>query len=252
MNVIKSDIKRAIWSPEFALTTFGMYIAIILGGLNSLTKAFKGEAIQSDFHSQVLLSALSSDIMLLVVPILCAITYTTSFIDDIKSGYIKQCLPRSGRAQYIKGKIVAAGLSGGMVLLCGILTIHIIFALIFMPMEPTPQLDIPQQSMLAEVLAKAIIFFLSGMLWSLIGLALSAMTMSKYVAYASPFIIYYILVIISTRYFKTIYCINPQEWLSPMNFWPGGNWGIMLFLLELITITALFSLIAMSRRIEHV
>jgi hypothetical protein len=99
--------------------------------------------------------------------------------------------------------------------------------------------------------AKAFIFFLSGTLWSLVGLALSTLTMSKYVSYASPFIIYYGLVIASTRYIKDLYCINPQEWLNPQNFWPGDHWGIILFLVELIVMAGLFFRIVALRRIGH-
>ena len=64
------------------------------------------------------------------------------------------------------------------------------------------------------------------------------MTLSKYMAYGAPFVIYYVLVILSERYFHSIYVINPEEWLAPQNYWVGGDWGIMLLIV-------LFSLIVM-------
>jgi len=250
MNVIKTEIKRAVVSREFMMAAAGMVIAIILGSFNTL-KSFKVENVSLGFHMHLLLTALSSDVMLLVVPILSALPYTAAFVDDCSSGYITQCLPRSGRGPYIQGKLMACGLSGGMALFCGIMVAYVLSALVFMPMEPLPPLDTPQPSLGMELFGKAFIFFLSGTLWSLVGLALSTLTMSKYVSYASPFIIYYGLVITSTRYIKGLYCINPQEWLNPQNFWPGDHWGIILFLIELIVITGLFFRIVALRRIGH-
>ena len=55
----------------------------------------------------MLLKALSSDIILLVTPILAAIPYTSSFVDDVKTGYIKAYLPgvRENGGQYTHSSV---------------------------------------------------------------------------------------------------------------------------------------------------
>lgn len=50
-------------------------------------------------------------------------------------------------------------------------------------------------------LGKASMLALCGALWPLVGLACSAPTLSVHLAYASPFILYYLLVIAAARYF---------------------------------------------------
>ena len=122
MKIIKSDIKRALTSWGFWAGSAGMIIAILIGASEAIVPVIQkgiGEGLPEGFHAQTLLTALSSDIMLLSVPILCALPFTSAFVDDYKSGFIKQYLPRSGRGSYIKGKLVATGISGGLTLFFG-------------------------------------------------------------------------------------------------------------------------------------
>ena len=43
------------------------------------------------------------------------------------------------------------------------------------------------------------------------GLLLSTMTMNAYMAYAAPFILYYVLIIIQERYARDAFMLNPAE-----------------------------------------
>ena len=78
----------------------------------------------------------------------------------------------------------------------------------------------------------------SGMLWALIGLTLASVTTNRYMAYTSPFILYYLLIILHERYFRSIPLISPHEWTLPI-------------CLALISVTcAAFALYA-ERRLKH-
>ena len=229
-----------------------MVLAILIGasgGILPLLQQGAKDGLQSGFHVQTLLNALSSDIMLLCVPILSALPYTTASVDDFKSGYSKEYLPRSGKARYIKGKIVATALSGGLCLFIGIIITYFIFNLVLMPMELAPEEGMIQP-LFPTVLGSACIFFLCGSLWSLVGALFASVTMSRYMAYASPFIIYYVLVILSERYLKTIYVLNPKEWLRASEIWPGGGWGDALMLVVLIAAVSLGLAVSITRRIS--
>lgn len=267
MKIIKSDIKRALTSWGFWAGSAGMIIAILIGASEAIVPVIQkgiGEGLPEGFHAQTLLTALSSDIMLLSVPILCALPFTSAFVDDYKSGFIKQYLPRSGRGSYIKGKLVATGISGGLTLFLGIMFMYFVFALVFMPMELVPRpvdaavasksmetAGMQQPGYFAQILLKAFVFFLSGAFWSLTGALMSCITMSKYMAYASPFIIFYILVILNERYIKELYVLNPKDWLSPNALWPGEAWGVILILIELIFIVSLVFSLHVSRRLSN-
>jgi len=265
-HTFSTDIRRAIFSKGFYIAVIGMMIAIIIGAFDKILPIFQegiAGGLANGFHIEILISSLSSGTMLLCVPIICALPYTASVLDDIKSGYIKSYILRSDRKRYTVAKAVAAALSGGLALFIGIMFCYLIFALIFSPMElaiiPTEiQTDIgmmtetiAQPSMFMKVLGKGLMFFLCGSLWSLVGLALATGTQSRYMAYASPFILYYVLIILAERYFKDFVLLNPKEWLIPTQEWPGGNWGISLLIIELIILVSIAFALLCKRRLSN-
>lgn len=252
MKDLQSDIKRAFGSWGFWTGAAGMVIAILIGAAEDILPVLeKGaeEGLMSGFHAQTLLTALKSDVMLLCVPILAALPYTSAFLDDYKSGYLKEYLPRGGKSRYIKGKVAATALSGGACLFIGIFAAYLVFFLVFTPMELAPEEAISGQPLFPQILGSACIFLLCGGLWSLVGSLLASVTMSRYMAYASPFIIYYVLVILSERYLKNIYVLNPKEWLRASEAWPGGGWGDALMLAFLIAAAALGLAASITRRL---
>ncbi|MEG0383004.1 MAG: hypothetical protein RR514_07350, partial [Christensenella sp.] len=103
-----------------------------------------------------------------------------------------------------------------------------------------------------DLMGRALLFFLAGALWSLVGGLFATVTMSKYMAYAAPFIFYYVLVILSQRYFTDLYVLNPQEWLNPTEVWGGGIWGAALLMGELIVLLAVAYGYLMQRRMKDV
>ena len=90
---------------------------------------------------------------------------------------------------------------------------------------------------------------------SIITTTITTMTMStimesKYIAYASPFIVYYLLVILYERYFPNAWLLYPKNWLDP-EVWPYGVGSAALFLLELTFLCGLVFYIRGKRRLEQ-
>ncbi len=252
-HAISSDIKRALTGRGFLVGVVGMVMVIGLSQMESIIQAARSTTpLQNGYHAQLILTALSADWVTLAIPILCSLPFTAAFVDDVKSGYIKPYLHRAGMKRYIRGKLTACGLSGGLVLLFGILIAYGLAALIFSPAELALAKEETAQPYLAKVLLASFTLFLSGALWSLVGFTFAALTMSKYMAYASPFIIYYVLIILHERYFEKLYVLYPKEWLFPSDFWVMGSFGVMLLLAELIGIVALAFAVAAKRRLAHV
>jgi hypothetical protein len=235
--IIRSDIRRAVLSRVFLAGMLGMIAIIASASITSILKIFANGSPPAGYHTQLILDALASDNVLLAAPIICALPFTTAFVEDMQSGFIKQFLPRSGVNFYICGKLVACAISGGLVLSGGIMLAYLLASAVFLPLEMPFQLAFGPVFPL--LLGKVGIFFLSGMFWSLLGFTLAALTKSRYIAYASPFILYYVLIILYERYFGTFYYFYPKEWLNPSHFWLPGNWGLMLFLLILTGILGL-------------
>ena len=248
-RTISSDIKRALSGKGFLTGVAGMMLVIALPSLEGIiTVAQNGEALQNGYHAQLIMEALASDWVTLALPIFCALPYTSAFVDDIKSGFIKQYLPRSGIKPYIKGKLIACGLSGGLTLFTGIILAYGLSTLVFTPMELALTPEETAQPYFAQLLMTAATLFFSGVFWSLAGFMFAALTMNRYMAYASPFILYYVLIILNERYFNDLYVLYPKEWLFPSDTWVMGGFGLILLLAELSAVACVgFTLVAKRR-----
>ena len=83
----------------------------------------------------------------------------------------------------------------------------------------------------------------------MVGMALSTVMESKYIAYISPFIVYYLLVILYERYFPDAWLLYPRNWLDP-EIWPYGVGSAVVFLLELTFFSGLLFYFRGRRRLE--
>ena len=190
--------------------------------------------------------------MALTLPILCVLPYTASFIGDVKSGFIKEYLPRTTVTRYIAGKAVACAVSGGLVLALGIFIAYGFAALLFLPMEAYPNPDANVPNYFGNLMETALMFFASGAFWSLTGLTFAALTNSKYMAYASPFVLFYVLIILYERYFNKLFVLYPREWLNPSSRWMFGRVGVAVLLIEFSVLMALAFAYAAKRRLGRI
>ena len=230
-----------------------LIIVIFLSQLDPIIAAFRAETLQPfGFHANLISEALISDYMTLTLPIIAALPYTSSFIDDVKSGFIKEYLPRTTLKEYIIKKICICAISGGMVLVIGILLSYGISFLVFSPMEMALEEGAVAEPYFANILKRALLFLFSGAFWSLVGMTFSTITNSRYMAYASPFIFYYVLIILNERYFNSAYIIYPKEWVNPSDFWMFGNFGAIIWLVELIILISIVFYYAAKRRIMRI
>jgi hypothetical protein len=252
--VLKSDIKRALSGRGFFIGAAGMALTILLASLEGAVSFIQAGALPNGWHAQLFLDALASDAVTLILPVVCALSFTAAFIDDMKSGFIKEYLHRSGVSAYIRGKLTACALSGALTLVLGALAAYAIMALALTPLElaRTDGEGATQSQYLANIVSACAMLLLSGALWSLLGFTLAALTMSRYIAYASPFILYYVLIILHERYFQALYVLYPKEWIFPSGTWAFGRLGVLLLLAELIAVICLIFVVTAKRRLANV
>ena len=239
MRQIWGDIKRAIFGRSFLIAFGGMVLCLLIGAFSDALSVFRMEErhVLYGYHRELLLNALGSDIILFAVPILAAIPYTTAFTDDVKSGYLKPYLTRTSVTRYILGKGIGAAVSGGLALVLGILTALGIFMLVFSPMELYGEYAV--ESKIPDIILRCFLFFLSGAMWASVGLLCSSLTQNVYLAYAAPFIFYYVLIILQERYFRTTFMLNPKNYLTMQGAWPLEGKSAALTLLMLVLILQL-------------
>ena len=83
------------------------------------------------------------------------------------------------------------------------------------------------------------------------GLTAATATMNRYMAYASPFILYYVLIILVERYFPRLYVLYPKAWLFPSRNWMFGAWGVVILLAEFSALLAFWFAFLAGRRLEN-
>ena len=256
---IFASLRHALANKGFVIAVTGTVAVLLLSSVQGIFSAFRSESLmQWGYHTDFVISALSSNAMTLALPILCALPYTATVLDDIKSGFIKAYLPRTTVMRYLLGKILAYAISGALVMVIGILLAWGLAALLFLPLESAPTILVDAAGKLIEVEKAAsplpgTIFRIcfSGSFWALVGMLLATLTGSKYMAYASPFVIYYVLIILYERYFDKLYIIYPKEWLNPSDKWMYGDGGVVILLFELTAIAALATGFAVKRRLSE-
>lgn len=252
-KTVASNIAQALQSRGFLIGFLAVACLLFLSSIEGILSAFRSETLLSNgYHAAFVMNALSSDAMTLALPIVAALPYTSSFVDDVKSGFVKVYLPRTTTNGYILGKLSACGISGGLALSLGILTAYGVSALLFTPMEAvlTEGAEVP--AYFGELMGKVLLFFCSGVFWALVGLLFATLTGSRYMAYASPFVIYYVLIILYERYFDTLYVLYPKEWLLPSTRWCFGNLSVVIWVGELIIIVSLCFYLAAKRRLRQI
>lgn len=199
------------------------------------------------YHNELISDALSSDMLSAFLPALAAIPLSAVYLEDMKSKVSRFFLIRDSYSGYLLGNCVICWLCGGGAVLLGALSAWGITTTIFLPLEylvnNPPELGIH----IAEQLT---LLFLNGGLWAVVGMTMSTIMESKYIAYASPFIVYYLLVILYERYFPKAWLLYPKNWLDP-EIWPYGIGSAALFLLELTFLCGLVFYIRGKRRLEN-
>ena len=104
-RAICAGLRQAIFSRGFIISTVGTAIILLLSSVQGILAGFRpAELLSPGYHSDLIMGALSSDAMARALPILAALPYTASFIDDVKSGFIKEYLPRITEPFYMVDK----------------------------------------------------------------------------------------------------------------------------------------------------
>lgn len=208
MNSLYTDMKRAIFSK-------GFFAGIILQIIVLKNSGFK------------------TDMYYLCIPVICTLPYSTAWLMDYQSGFVKQYLSRTGVFSYVFGKIVSCIVSGGLAEVAGC---YIYFK--FMDSKNT------------EV--EYLLIFMSGMLWAGMSGMLAAMSGSRYLAYGGSFVVYHLLIMLGDRYFEWLYCLNPYEWISPVHTWVMEKQGVAIMLGGITIVIIMLYYCIVERKVSNI
>lgn len=247
-NSILTGLRQGV-CLRFLVGVIAVFVVIVASSIDTLLQLYRDAGIQpSGFHITFLLKALSSDTVSPFVAIVAILPFSGNYVDEVKSKFARFSMLRTSYSSYLLSRIIACFLLGGAVILAGVLVTYFTSMLVFLPMEKVATNEVSQ---FPEFIERCFLMFLNGGLWAVLGMTMSTVMESKYIAYASPFVVYYLLVMLYERYFPKAYLIYPREWLNPSANWPLGIWGVAILLLELTTLLGLVFYHRGKRRLEQ-
>lgn len=205
------------------------------------------QILPDGYHATLMIWAISSEIFMATIPIVSVLVFAGNYIDEIKNKFVRFLLSRCNYGAYIASRIVVSFLVGGMVICFGILIALEIAIIVLVPIEQ--EIDSEKAVAIDKLFKMCFLVFLNGGFWAVVGMTMSTFMESKYIAYASPFVIYYMLVILYERYFPDAYLLYPPNWTNP-DVWPYGAWGAAIFLSELTLVFGILFFIRAGRRLR--
>ena len=141
----------------------------------------------------------------------------------------------SGRKRYGFSKVVNCGLYGGLAAACSLLLLLVVNVIRY-PLNNMQFMQWKNMGMSYHMalLENILILCLNGMLYALTGGLVGAITKNRYMAYAAPFIFYYVVSTLAEAYLKNRWMLSPKEWMIPQQ---TGAVETIIFLIVLIMVT---------------
>lgn len=246
-NAIQSNLQMVLGN-QFIIGVLTFVLIVFLAQIESLIQFVRQTSfLPYGYHNEWVHTAIQSDAVISFVPILSVLPLAGSFVDDVKSRYAYFLLIRSDWKTYLICRVFVCFLYGGMVITCGVIFAWICATLIFLPRENLANLTQNPSYVLLKEIA---LLFLNGGLWAIIGITTSTIMESKYIAYASPFITYYLLIIVYERYLQNCHVLYPKNWIKG-EMWPLKYSGASIFLIELTLVFSIIFVIRAGRRLRE-
>lgn len=183
---------------------------------------------------------------LLFVPICVPMAAGAYAETELRSRYALFSCSRIGKRSYYVKKIIECVLSGGlMVCFSEVLVLFIVY--IGLQGIPT-QIKGGGTGAAAMILLSLIRGFLNGAFWTLAGSVAAVLTRNQYLAYAMPFVMYYVLTLFQSRFYSELYFLSPRYWAVPVHY---GNIFCIAVLSGLAAVCAISLALAVKRRLDH-
>ena len=245
--------KNIMQSFRTAAGMLAIPVVLVVSELGQILRTFMEEGYApQQAVLQATANCFAGDAMLLLLPIVCTLAGSASFVEDTKNKFVRALLIRMPKNKYLWCRMLACALAGGVTVAVGMLLLT--GALACFPVF----LEIPEIELIPELLQESIqglfsvfiLYFIAGALWAGLGMFIAMLTDSVLVAYLAPFIVFYLLQILYERYLTGVKILSPKQWLLPDESWPGGKLGSGLLRAELLLIVMFCFIRIAGRRLQ--
>ena len=214
IRILLTEFKRAVLGWRFIVTVAASSAIALIGGWNNIM-VLRESGMPEQFGELSISAAVAcmqTDVYLLVIPILCTVPFSDSFVEDFHSRFLRQYLPLTSRNRYLVSKTTVTMISGGFAL-CISQFIVLLVCTILLPIQGV---ELNEYSVTYTLFFLALsLVFVGSLPWPLAGGIAGAALKNRYMPYAAPFILFYVLSSFQARYFRSFYIFSPQEWIRP-------------------------------------
>lgn len=233
---------------RWSISVFLVIASIFLASINTLLQnnpfAYK---LSANYHTALVMNALQSKVVNAMTPILSTLSFSASYVEERETKFVRFILIRSGYTSYILNRIFVCYILGESALVIGAVLAWQIATVLFPPFEVAASDTISDMITMLNLIW---LLGLNGGMWATAGMAISAIIENKYISYVAPFIIYYLLTIISERYLPNQMFLSPINWMKLEN-WPFGVWGTTIFLVEVSILCGAVFVIRAEKRLRE-
>lgn len=249
-NVLKIEFKRGFFSLSFLFSVILIALAALSGIGNLITTARTIDYVKGSIRFiEITYQALYSEFFIFIVPITCTFGLSSSFLEDLESGLIPYYLLRTSSAKYRWGKMISCALVGASSVAMAIFLV-ISACFIICPINATEivHLNLVSKSYYFYLIYRIGCLLLNGSFYALLGGVVSAFSVSRYMAYAAPFIFYYVISTLFDAYLSNQRFFNPRSWM--MAGVSSGN-IVIAVLISVNVIAALGFMNIMEKRMNY-
>ena len=235
-HIFKVEAKRGIYSIGFYIGILALAAAGIIGAADLKDAIGEIDYIGSYvWCTESWYQGMNSEIFIFLLPVACTLPASASYLEDLQNGMLMYIMPRTSRKRYGFSKIVNCGLYGALVVMCVLLLLLLMniirYPLNSMQLIQWKNLEIAYHFVL---LKNILVLCLNGILYALAGGLAGTVTENRYMAYAAPFIFYYVVSTLAEAYLKNWWILNPKEWMRPQQ---AGYLETVILLMMLIVVT---------------
>lgn len=235
-HIFKVEAKRGSHSIGFYIGIVVLVAAGIIGAGDIKDTMGEIDYIGSYiWSSESWYQGMNSEIFIFLLPVVCTLPASASYLEDLQNGMLMYIMPRTSRKRYGFSKIVNCGLYGALVVMCTLLLL-LLMNVIQYPLNSMQLMQWKNMEMSYHLalLKNILVLCLNGILYALAGGLAGAVTENRYMAYAAPFIFYYVVSTLAEAYLKNYWILSPKEWMRPQQ---SGCLETVILLIALIIIT---------------
>ncbi|MCD7883209.1 MAG: hypothetical protein LUI87_05835 [Lachnospiraceae bacterium] len=241
------DFNRMLHEKKFYLAVLLSVTAIIAGTAWPETK--KDVPLASGTFLELLNNSLQSQTVLFILPLAAVLPCGEKYLREKDSHFLRFLIIRRNKVVYCLDKVVTTALSGAIVWFLGAFFAGLFFFLLFFSREAL--WNWPMSTIFTLFATLGRILLSASSLASLSAVA-GVLGGSVYLAFGVPFLLWYACIILRERYFETLYCIDPTEWITAENNWGNNQTGLWILLLLLALFCAALHWIVLDWKLREI